>query len=163
MLRPQSESFLEQINIELTSQQNLGLDWEEESLEPQTPCKQVRPALHRAVLAGNESVCKMLLDKGAYAGKQDINGQTPVHLAVETGSETILKLLLDGGNQNVRDCLARTALFNAMASENKRLLRLLLDAKIDIDSKDALGETALHLAVENGVDWIVHFSSTVQM
>ncbi|KAH6719399.1 ankyrin repeat-containing domain protein [Leptodontidium sp. MPI-SDFR-AT-0119] len=134
---------------------NLGLDWEEGSLEPETVFKPVRPALHRAVLAGNEPVCRMLLDKGAYVGKQDTNGQTPLHLAVDTGREEILKLFLDGGNQNARDCMGRTALFNAIASENKRVLRLLLDAEIDIDCKDALGETALHVAVETGVDWII--------
>lgn len=139
----------------LIFQQNLGLDWEEGSLEPETVFKPVRPALHRAVLAGNEPVCRMLLDKGAYVGKQDTNGQTPLHLAVDTGREEILKLFLDGGNQNARDCMGRTALFNAIASENKRVLRLLLDAEIDIDCKDALGETALHVAVETGIDWII--------
>ena len=67
----------------LTFYKSLTFGWEEESPEPKASSNLGRPALHRAVSAGKESVCRLLLERGADVRKQDNNGQTPLHLAVD--------------------------------------------------------------------------------
>ncbi|KAF4632089.1 hypothetical protein G7Y89_g6028 [Cudoniella acicularis] len=146
-----SNFSLPQIDI---LEETLAPVWEEKSPEPKSPSNLGRTALHRAVSAGNESVCRLLLERGADFRKQDNNGQTPLHLAVETGSEGLIKLLLKEGNPNVKDSLGRTALFQALRSKNEKVTKLLLESQIDVNSKDILGEVALYVAVERSIEEI---------
>jgi ankyrin repeat protein len=95
-------------------------------------------------------LCRVLLERGAEIRRQDSNGQTALHLAVKNGSKGLIKLLLKDNDPNVKDDLGRTALFQAVQSENEMVTKQLLDAHIDVNSKDTFGEVALHLAVESG-------------
>ncbi|OHF02036.1 hypothetical protein CORC01_02615 [Colletotrichum orchidophilum] len=111
-----------------------------------------RTALHRAVCSGNESMVRLLLERGADVAKQDGNGSTALHLAAESGSGELLQLLLEkSADPNATDYLGRTALFAAVLGENETTTELLLKSlTIDVNAKDSMGNVALHMAVECG-------------
>ncbi|KAH7364354.1 ankyrin repeat protein, partial [Rhexocercosporidium sp. MPI-PUGE-AT-0058] len=105
-----------------------------------------RTALHRAVRNKNESMARLLLEKGADLNKRGHNGQPALHIAVESGLEGMVKLLLEGKKCNVKDSLGRTALFSAVKVGNDAVTKLLLDSGVDVNCIDLIGETALHVA-----------------
>lgn len=115
----------------------------------------VRPALHRAASRGDESMCQLLINRGAEIGKFDGNGSTALHVAVAAGNLAIMRQMLEKNHANVKDVIGRTALFSAVQSKNETAVQLMLDFKVDIDCRDVLGEVALHLAVEEGSESIV--------
>lgn len=117
---------------------------------------QGRTALHFAVGNGDESMSRLLLDRGADIMRQDSTGSTPLHLAAECGSEELVKLLLEkSANPNETDLLGRTVLFGAVSSGSEVVVKMLLDALVDVNAKDSLGNVALHLAVESGSESLV--------
>ena len=123
---------------------------------PEIIGEQGRTALHLAVSTGNESITRLLLERGADITKQDHNGATALHLACERGSEVLTRLLLEKlADPNERDFLGRTALFRAVAEKNETVVKLLLEASADVNAKDSLGTMALHLAVESGSEPLV--------
>lgn len=111
-----------------------------------------RTALHRAVCSGNESMVRLLLERGADIAKPDGNGNTALHLAAESGGGELLQLLLEkSADPNAIDYLGRTALFAAVLGENETTTELLLKSpRIDVNAKDLMGNVALHMAVECG-------------
>ncbi|KAK1755400.1 ankyrin repeat-containing domain protein [Echria macrotheca] len=113
--------------------------------------EQGRSSLHFAVCNGDQSMARLLLDRGADVTRQDDTGSTPLHLAAECGLEGLVALLLErSADPAATDFLGRTALFRAVLSENETVVKLLLEASVDVNMKDSLGNVALHLAVESG-------------
>lgn len=115
-------------------------------------------SLHRAVCSENESMVRILLDRGADISRKDANGNTALHLAAANkyGSEALVKLLLDeSADSNAQDHLGQTALFAAVQNGNEEAVKLLLDSSVDINSKDSMGNVALHYAVEDGAESMV--------
>lgn len=112
--------------------------------------EQGRTALHLAVSSGNESMARLLLERGADPSRQDNLGATPLHLAAEAGLGELVRILMEKlADPNEADFLGRSALFRAVESENEEVVRQLLEASADVNMKDSMGNTALHLAVEN--------------
>lgn len=110
-----------------------------------------RPALHRAIVNGNTTIVRLLLDEGADLKRQDSFGQTALHLAVERGCEEMVRMVLEKiSDPNIPDSAGRTALFSAVQSDNEPMARLLIEFLVDVNMKDTMGEVALHLAVESG-------------
>jgi ankyrin repeat protein len=71
-----------------------------------------------------------------------------LHLAAESGVAVLVKILLQGGaDPNGQDYLKRTPLLRCLGTVNANIaiIRLLVDAKADIDHSSGTGETALHL------------------
>ena len=74
-----------------------------------------QPALHRAICSGNESIIRLLLEKGADTTKLDKSGQSVLHIAVENSQEHLVQILLESDiDPNITDSLGRTALFIAI-------------------------------------------------
>lgn len=115
-----------------------------------------------AVVQGNAEETKRLLKMGANTEVKDSSGRTPLLLAVRQGNMDIVKLLLDhGAKTGEPDKDGQTAFSTArqmfelfVTARRERDVRYLQElhakGKLDVDSKDKHGETALMRAVAEG-------------
>ncbi len=55
------------------------------------------PALHRAVITGEEDIVRLLLQHHANVNSRDKNGRTALDLAIDIGDVAIVKILLAHG------------------------------------------------------------------
>ena len=110
---------------------------------------QSRIPLHLAILNGNESRARFLLERGADITLRDSSGSTALHLAAESENESVIKLVLEKfTDANQTDYTGRSALFIAIQKKDEVLAKLLLEAYVDVNLKDISDHTALHVAVE---------------
>ena len=105
--------------------------------------------LHTAVADGDLGLISFLLSKGAAVNAVNDHGETPLHLAVDEGEEVILKMLLKyGANPVAVDGLGITPLHRAAKHGSLDVIAFLARIpKVDINSKDSHGWTALDSAV----------------
>lgn len=107
-----------------------------------------------ATLKGSITICKMLIERGADINHRNFNGHTPVKYAGSKNHVELLKYLLDcKADPNTRDQIGDTSLHRVASMEHHECLRILLTHPhaskiISIDTKNNLGNTALHLACE---------------
>jgi hypothetical protein len=84
---------------------------------------------------------------------------TPLMLGAPYGSPELIRALIDGGAKvNARDIRGMTALMLAVASETQdvRVVKILLDAKTDVNVKDNMGDSALDWARKFGNPEVIH-------
>ena len=113
----------------------------------------LRSALHWAALAGKESIVVMLLERGAKADILDEGGATPVHLATQSGSKKTVEAFLQRKFGDQVDQQMRTPLMWAVAVGDTEVLEAFKST--DLNKRDNLGYSALHIAVSNNVPSIV--------
>ena len=134
-------------------------------------------ALHWTALNCDVEIAKLLLNRGADLNAKDGEGRTALLLAIVEGSTDIVKLLLiNGADPYAKDIHERTAWDLAIKHDNANVvkflliskyddektvlhyaarncyanvIKLLLSTKIDLNTKDEHGRTALHHAVRN--------------
>lgn len=91
--------------------------------------------LHMAAFEGHEEVVPELLNSGANALLQDIDGRTALHLAVSRGNFDIVRLLLDNARAplmiRMADCTGKTPLHQAVMQECDEIVRLLVERGAD--------------------------------
>lgn len=113
--------------------------------------------LHLAATSGFDDMCTLLLDNGVevdVARRPD--GYTPLMSAAFACHPSTCRLLLErGADVNITHS-ARTPLHSAAgyATQGTReraiaTCRILIEAGAKIDATDAIGQTALHLAINN--------------
>ncbi|RDD38141.1 Transient receptor potential cation channel subfamily A member 1 [Trichoplax sp. H2] len=121
-------------------------------------------AMHLAIKYGHrESVETLLLEKPTQANllmhRVERNGLTLLHHTAKFGRSTICELFLASGADPMRQALDGTTAYHlAAAKGNIRVMEVILQAvrsreiniKSFVNSVDNEGETALHLAVQNG-------------
>lgn len=120
-----------------------------------------RTALHRAVEKGNYTVTELLLNKGAQINAQDKNGYAPLHIAVLNEDGEMVKLLITkkaalnakfalSGNiaSRVGQQVSRrgTPMHLAAGKGFTPIIKLLVQAGAEVDSRNELGQTPLFLA-----------------
>jgi uncharacterized protein len=117
--------------------------------------KDGRTPLHMAAMQGTPEMIALLLDHGAPIDAVQANHpskSTPLVLAEETNKVENLKLLLKrGANLQVKSFENRISLLHAAAWHNHvEIAKILLDAGIPVDVRDADRGTPLVVAVSRG-------------
>ncbi|CAD6189562.1 unnamed protein product [Caenorhabditis auriculariae] len=117
-------------------------------------------ALHLAAMAGNENVCKILVNQGWSISERDKSNNTALHLAVGRGYTEIVRFLVtSGANMNERDAVDRTPVFWACLGGQSHTLHCMIKelgfewrtgGKDQRPITDALGRTPLHAAAFSG-------------
>lgn len=108
-------------------------------------------ALHKVVMHRDESIVRLLLDKGANVEEVDQYFKTPLHHATFEGFGEMVRLLLEkGANAEAKDYRGCTPLQIAIQSGANAIIEMLLDHGADIEARNEGGLTALHQAVNYG-------------
>lgn len=114
-----------------------------------------RTALMEVAGNGNTEFVSLLLDAGADVNAQRRDGGTALHEASHNGHTDIVRALLaKGARPNVANAQGLTPLMSACVCAGPRktcpwrpdIVRLLIAARADVNTKDARGETALSWA-----------------
>ena len=94
---------------------------------------------------GDCDVGALLLENGADADAQDVNGRTPMHVAAQCGCTSYLELLIThGADINIRDKLGVTALHQAERNGYTQCVELLLRHAADsVPTPDYIGESTV--------------------
>jgi cytohesin len=110
--------------------------------------------LHTAVVAGDEKIVQLLLDRGANVNTLNNFLMTPLHIAAEEGNRlAIARLLLDrgadvNGGKTAERREGHTPLHQAAMSGDLEVLKLLVDRGADLTLLDESGQSALDWANE---------------
>ena len=88
----------------------------------------------------------------------DLNGNTPLMTAIQKNQiDTVKKELSDSRYNDNNNALlnhtnfnCETALHIAVRNRSEAIVKLLLDNRIEKDTKNLNGDTALHIATKNG-------------
>lgn len=135
-----------------------------------------KTALHWAAEKGLSQIAELLLQKNASISLQDNTGRTPLFYAVETAELDVVKLLLEKCKVNdslIMDRDGKTALYHAAEKDMLDIVKEFVDkrfyshtlhlaakygmdnivatlARFRTDEPDTTGQTALHIAAQNG-------------
>lgn len=104
-----------------------------------------------AASAGREKVVNTLINEGANVNAKTQQGHSALQYAASKNWKSICVALLEkDANVNVVDNRGATPLHRAASKGNIAIVELLIEygRNLDIDSKDADGNSALHLACE---------------
>jgi ankyrin repeat protein len=111
--------------------------------------------LHWAAQYGKIETVKLLLDKGANFYAKDNYGETPLFATLYSVDEqlAVFKLLISLSEKSILESLknraGKTILHAAVDRGNITALKLLLDFKINLELKDDIDSTPMHLAASN--------------
>ena len=105
-------------------------------------------ALHCAVRANSIANVEMLLKLGAIPNNVQLFSETPLHTAASMGFEECVKLLIEHGAclGVLMGSMKMTALHLAAQDGNTESVQYLVTGGANIDSRNARGQSALHLA-----------------
>ena len=95
--------------------------------------------LHDACKVGDDDVVSFLLDNGAEIDATDSNGDTPMMCAVLTTKMLTAHFHTSTGQMS----------YSSVGCNNTSVVKILIDRGSRIDTRNKLGETALHLAAGN--------------
>jgi ankyrin repeat protein len=108
--------------------------------------------LHRAVIAGDESLVQQLLGQDEdLVEARDAAGRTALHIAAEHARLVLIPLLLDhGADIDALDASGRTVLHHAVSRNNLALSTLLLEHGANVEATTSDGEKPLWIAASRG-------------
>ena len=132
-----------------------------EKLEVDIQNKEGATALHLCLDSGNAEIAERLLLGGANPNVKDNEGISPLMLAFEKnfydGMDIVINRLIDiGADVNAKDNKEMTALMRSALCEDLEIIQKILDYgnrggnKIDVNTADDEGDTALILAAKAG-------------
>ena len=105
--------------------------------------------LHLAAKRQNSGVIEFLLDSGAFIDAQDSRGLTPLAIAILEDNIECCRLLLARGAQAHFNDVQGDSLFVHTELHNPLIAELLLQYGADINARNDIGESALHLAARD--------------
>lgn len=114
--------------------------------------------LHFAALQGSEAIIRIILSSKTELNEKDSNGRTPLHNATIRGYKSVVQLLLEAGaDVGIKDkwevpvlCLAVIGHYHYQAQWDTGVIQLLVEHHADINARDQMGATALHIAIASG-------------
>eukprot|EP00727_Mastigamoeba_balamuthi_P010449 m51a1_g6026 hypothetical protein (1118) ;mRNA; r:102156-107072 len=113
--------------------------------------------MHAAAVSGNTELLNWLVQQGAAVDAEDFQRRTPLLCALSSGKFAAARLLLLSGADPLARCDAgATALHHLFkcqryAPEFPEMLAAVVNAGVMIDTENAAGETALHVAAERSL------------
>nr|CAD7575538.1 unnamed protein product [Timema californicum] len=109
-------------------------------------------ALHYAVDASQEETLQFAMDDGADIEAKDRQGWTPLMRGMVSESTiSILQALVSrGADVNCCDRRNQTCLMQAVLSGRQDAVKLLIDAGVDLHSRNVYSNTALDMAIGRG-------------
>ena len=122
----------------------LGADLNDRDAEGRTP-------LHIAVLSGDESLVRVLLDAGADTLTTDNYKVNILYAAASVGNDSLVQLLFDLVDDPQSEATnGTTALSIAVLRGHLNVVRLLIERGFGVEKQDNLGLAPLHLASSSG-------------
>eukprot|EP01018_Ginkgo_biloba_P000292 Gb_06791 [translate_table: standard] len=115
-----------------------------------------RTALHIASACGFIDCVQLLLRYGADPNSKDEDGSVPLWEAVAAKQEKAAHLLWENGSRLSYGKMGKF-LCNSVQTGNLRLLKDLVRYEVDVNAATTDGTTALHVAVSEQNEEIVHF------
>ncbi|KAK6166700.1 hypothetical protein SNE40_023334 [Patella caerulea] len=116
-------------------------------------------ALHVAAYYGQARLIDILIKYGAIVDATDYLGLTPLHISCQKGFQNVMLLLLHfGADVSCADNDGNTALHLGAANGHEDCLKGLVfydNKRVDVNMKNDMGETPLHMAAKWGYDVIV--------
>lgn len=111
--------------------------------------------LHLAVSAreGSPEIVRKLIQMGADVNAAEEFGDTVLHFATRSEKTENAKILLEAGaNVHAVGRFGNTPLHSAAWKQKApaSLVKLFVDAKADVNAKNSVGETAVHIAADGG-------------
>ncbi|KAK6507840.1 hypothetical protein TWF481_006262 [Arthrobotrys musiformis] len=99
----------------------------------------------------SEELLRLLIGKSVALDSKDRFSYTPLYYAVKSGNGTMVRLLLERNANIYAKCAdGQPILFEAIRSNTKGAVGLLLDEDVDLDLKYDAGNTPLSLAASRG-------------
>ena len=113
--------------------------------------------LMSSVSAGHKTVVQVLLEKNADTSLRNDAGQIALHYVKK--NEEITRMLLEKTKDvNVKAANAKsTPLLKSIIGGNIRVVKILVAGGASINEQDRSGNTALHLAYDEGDEEIIQF------
>ena len=111
---------------------------------------QLHDPLMISIINQNIDACRLLIEHNVSVTKTDLHSRQSLHIACQLGNYELVALLLKSPQININavdDC-HRNCLFYAISSGHVGLVQLLIDNRIVIQIRDIVGDTPLHLAVQ---------------
>jgi ankyrin repeat protein len=119
-------------------------------------------ALRTAAIKGRFRRARRLIAEGADIHYEDINKLRPLDFAASHGHVNILRLLLEAGASPnpAPGCPHESALISAVTFEHFDAVKLLVEFRANLNLQDQQGFTALHRAVDKGLEEMAEFLCT---
>lgn len=120
-------------------------------------------SLHKACLSGHLNVVKLLVNSHLYSINQPTKmNETALHYAVNRGHLNIVEFLVNDCKSEVNiNSVSKAWVTPLMAAVEKGFLQIVVllcsCENVDLNCKDFIGRTALHIAALNGHHRIVSF------
>lgn len=93
----------------------------------------------------SKAIFKYLVEDGANADQQDMNGESVTHKLLSSFPELIETLKDSGANLNLQDKYGMTPVMQAALSNNENAIKVLVKAEVDLKKRNVLGQTAYDL------------------
>lgn len=106
--------------------------------------------LQRAILKGHEVILELLLEYSANVNAKDTVNRTALHLATDSVAARIRTLQLVADDIPQEGTWGGNSRNVAAPEDSETTVRRLLHHKADVNARDIMGRTALHLAVSTG-------------
>lgn len=108
--------------------------------------------LSQACVSGSAALVELLLKAGANPNTPIATGETPLMTCSKTGSvEAVQALIAHDAAVNAKEPVQnQTALMWAAAERHSGVVKILIDAKADLQARTKRGFTALHFAAREG-------------
>jgi len=112
-------------------------------------------SIQQAAGRGNMEEVKAFIEKGVDLNEANRRGETALGAAVQTNRIEIVKLLLASGAKPDTPSMGLPPLVNAILRQRPDIITLLIEAKANVNAKDASGRTPLIVATESTkLEWV---------